>query len=424
MSRMNCLEEDLYEPVKAFLEAQQFEVRSEVHHCDVTAVKDDQLVIVELKRHLSVDLLAQGVLRQKMGDTVYLAVPKPKNMLGTGKWKDICHLLRRLELGLLLVSLPGHHRSAGTHGFVEVAVQPEAFDREKSRRASRGKKNKLLIEHQSRKVDLNRGGSTRKKLVTAYREQAIRVACYLESCGPLTAKMIKERGVDSPKIASILKSDYYGWFQKLGGGFFALNPTGMEELKLYSELTSFYREELKAAGANMAVVTLDLRDAHIASEIIRVQKRAYLVEAELISFSDIPQLGENAEELALSGETFIGCYAAGGVLAAFLSYKVEVNMLDIHRLCVDPDYFRRGLGRNLMAHVLEIADQTHVKGAKKNRLHRVVVTAAELNEPAVNLYTHMGFKVQERFKVHEHLAMVDLISDRPSEFKGSETQNP
>ncbi|MED0668610.1 hypothetical protein P4T04_20205, partial [Bacillus badius] len=98
-------EVDLYEPLVKYFTKLGYEVKGEVKHCDLTAVKDDELIIVEMKRHLSVELLVQATKRQRLTELVYIAVPKPKFSLFSRKWKDICHLVRRLECGLLLVSL-------------------------------------------------------------------------------------------------------------------------------------------------------------------------------------------------------------------------------------------------------------------------------------------------------------------------------
>src|SRR5690554_5480577 len=100
------LESDLSQPIIELLEAQGYRVRSEVRDCDIAATKDNQLVVVELKRNLSVTLLGQAVDRQRFADAVYVAVPKPKRHNGS-RWRETIHLLRRLELGLLLVSFRG-----------------------------------------------------------------------------------------------------------------------------------------------------------------------------------------------------------------------------------------------------------------------------------------------------------------------------
>ena len=176
------LEEDLYKPIHDFLEGQGYMVRAEVDYCDVSAVKDDVLLVVELKKNLSVALLAQAVKRQKVSDLVYVAVPKPKRFRADSKWKDTCHLLRRLELGLILVSLEG------SQPFVEIAVEPRAFDMAKCKRANLRKRNNIIKETKGRYKDLNTGGSKGKKLMTAYREQSLFIACCLQKLGPMSPK--------------------------------------------------------------------------------------------------------------------------------------------------------------------------------------------------------------------------------------------
>ena len=50
-------ETDLYEPIRAFLEEEGYQVQAEVKNCDIAAVKDGQLVIVELKKAFSLKLV-------------------------------------------------------------------------------------------------------------------------------------------------------------------------------------------------------------------------------------------------------------------------------------------------------------------------------------------------------------------------------
>ena len=101
-------------------------------HCDIAAVNGDDLIVIEMKLALNLSLLAQGVRRQQMTDSVYLAVPRPPNH---AKWmwqmRGVFRVLRRLELGLLLVSLkPGKQP-------VEVVFHPLPFERRKRRSARR-----------------------------------------------------------------------------------------------------------------------------------------------------------------------------------------------------------------------------------------------------------------------------------------------
>lgn len=233
------LEVDLFKPVSDFLIEQGYTVRSEVKDCDIAAFKDEELVIVELKRNLSVDLLAQAAKRQKSADIVYMAVPKPKRLTGNAKWKDIIHLVRRLELGLILVSFKGEK------GIVEIAVHPMPFDREASRRGNKKKREGIIKEAKSRYIDANTGGSTRTKLVTAYKESAIYVACCLNKYGPMSPKQIKELVAVDTKPATILLNNYYGWFDRVKKGIYTINEEGKAALEHHKQHAAYFNNKLE-----------------------------------------------------------------------------------------------------------------------------------------------------------------------------------
>lgn len=228
------LEEDLCKPVSDFLVEQGYSVRSEVKYCDISAIKDDELVVVELKRNLSVELLTQAVKRQKAADSVYIAIPKPKRMTFTKKWNDICHLIRRLELGLILVNFKGNE------AFVEIPIHPVPFDRVKSRNMNKKHRAKIIKEAQGRYSDQNVGGSTGKKLMTAYRENAIFIACCLDKFGPMSPKGLRELGTDPKKTSSILQNNHYKWFNRIKKGLYELTDAGREEMKLYPQIVDYY----------------------------------------------------------------------------------------------------------------------------------------------------------------------------------------
>ncbi len=233
------LESDLWKPVSDFFIDLGYMVRSEVKDCDITAIKNEELIIVELKKNLSVDLLVQAVKRQKAADLVYIAVPKPKRLLGNAKWKDICHLIRRLELGLILVSLKGKK------GIVEIPIHPIPFDREKSRNLSKKKRESIIKEASGRYMDSNVGGCTGKKLVTAYREKAIFTACCLEKFGPSSPKRLRKLGTDAKKTTLILSENHYGWFERVGRGIYSITDEGKKALAQYSELAKYYYEKIE-----------------------------------------------------------------------------------------------------------------------------------------------------------------------------------
>lgn len=248
-------ETDLYRPVRDYLEAQGYVVRSEVRNCDIAAVRGDDLIVVELKRQMGLTLLAQAVERQKITDSVYVAVPRPDNMR---KWqaqtKTVQGLLRRLEIGLILVSTKSTTKArvqAGVSGYersgnpetaakpkkplVQVLFHPVPFERRKRKSAHRA----VLTEINGRSGDFNQGGSCRRKLVTAYRENAIHIACCLDCLGPMSAKALREHGA-CDKTYSILYTNVYGWFERIDKGTYAISPAGRQALAEYPELASHY----------------------------------------------------------------------------------------------------------------------------------------------------------------------------------------
>lgn len=213
-------ETELYGPVKAFLESQGYEVKAEIKGCDVVAVRGDEApLIVELKTKFSLPLVLQGIDRQRLTDNVYLAVPP---FAGRGaRRKEALALCRRLGLGLLAV------RPAPAC-FVEALLDPAEY-RPRKRKPAIGR---LLREFQQRVGDPNTGGSTRRTIMTAYRQDALRCAGYLDENGPSrAARVAQATGV--AKAGQIFLKDYYGWFERVAEtprGVYHLTPRGKEAI--------------------------------------------------------------------------------------------------------------------------------------------------------------------------------------------------
>lgn len=73
---MKLKENDLYLPIKGFLNNLGYEVKGEIKECDIVAKKDDLLIVIELKLNLNITLLLQAVERFTLADSVYIATPK------------------------------------------------------------------------------------------------------------------------------------------------------------------------------------------------------------------------------------------------------------------------------------------------------------------------------------------------------------
>ena len=226
------LESDLYGPVRSYLEGLGYDVKGEVKDCDIAAVRDGELIVVELKRGFTLELLYQAMDRQRVADGVYVAVPLPKRGYMDPRVPEMRSLCRRLELGLIFVGFTS--RGAGQ---VDVAVHPKeasAPRRDKKRRLA------VLREHGDRTGSANTGGVSRKKILTAYKEQALLAVRILRDRGPLTAADVKKLG-GPPNAAAILGRNALGWFDRTPGPdgrryLYAPNEKALAALEEYGHL--------------------------------------------------------------------------------------------------------------------------------------------------------------------------------------------
>ncbi|WP_258309478.1 GNAT family N-acetyltransferase [Cytobacillus oceanisediminis] len=123
---------------------------------------------------------------------------------------------------------------------------------------------------------------------------------------------------------------------------------------------------------------------------------SYKVEAELIECSDIPPLKDTVDTLQKCGETFFGYYSNEGLCGA-ISLKDENNTIDIHRLIVHPDHFRKGIAQKLLEFI------ERIEGIKS-----LIVSTGSKNTPAINFYEKNGFKKVNQIIVNENLFLTSL----------------
>jgi hypothetical protein len=218
-------ESDLYPPVKAFLEAQGYEVKGEIGGCDAVGTRGvEPPVIVELKLQFNLALVLQGVDRLSLTDHVYLAVARPRGRRGPGAFvhhRDVRKLCRRLGLGLMTVDTASPA--------VEVLVDPEPYrPRKKAKRLGR-----LLGEHRRRVGDPNRGGVTRTPIVTAYRQEALRCALLIRDGRRTNLKALRETGL-VPNAPRILQRDVYGWFRRVSRATYALTERAARDITRFA----------------------------------------------------------------------------------------------------------------------------------------------------------------------------------------------
>jgi len=216
-------ESDLYLPVKRFLESQGYEVKGEVGNCDVTAVRgDEELVVVELKLSLNLELVLQAVERLAVTSKVYVGVPVGNHKLRRRR-RQAVKLLRMLGLGLLVIDL-----DVERHG-VDAVLDPGEYRPQRSRR----RRELLLGEFVRRVGDPNLGGaSVRNGIMTAYRQRALEIALFLQANGPTKASQVATE-VGDPKARDILYRNVYGWFDRPSNGIYELSSRGNQEVPLW-----------------------------------------------------------------------------------------------------------------------------------------------------------------------------------------------
>lgn len=236
MAKTKISETDLYAPIKALLEGQGYEVKGEVGAADIVAMRGaEEPVVVEMKCGFSLSLFHQAIDRQSLSDTVYIAVPKTPGRAFAQSLRRNIKLCRRMGLGLITVRLKDGH--------VDVPLDPAPFQPRKNKR----RQTRLIREFSRLAGDPNTGGSTRRGLVTAYRQDALRCLDLLHRKGPTKAALVAgETGV--PTARRIMSDNHYGWFERLETGIYGLSPNGERALGDYAKEIARIGETAKKAA--------------------------------------------------------------------------------------------------------------------------------------------------------------------------------
>ena len=230
-------ETDLYQPIKSLLESQGYEVKAEIGAADVMAVRSNEApVIVELKTAFSLALFHQGIERQAITDSVYIAVPRGSGKPFLKALKNNKSLCRRLGLGLITVRMKD--------GFTEIHLDPAPYNP----RQSKIKQQRLLREFAKRVGDPNEGGSTKTTLMTAYRQDALKCLLYLYVEGATKASIVA-KAVDVDRARNIMAHDHYGWFEKVEKGIYTITPKGKTAMKDYSKEIKILKKTIPAMEA-------------------------------------------------------------------------------------------------------------------------------------------------------------------------------
>ncbi len=224
-------EEELYQPLKIFYQQLGYEVKSEVLHCDLVAIhpENGHTVIVEMKKTFNLALLLQGLERLRLHADVVLAVERNRKKSGAvnQRFGDLTELCRMLGIGLITVTF---YKTKSP--VIDILCEPGDMPVRNKRRT---KAARLQTEFKERSGDYNTGGSTGRKLVTAYREKSLRIAYVLGKLGEAAPRQIASL-TKNPKTAQFLQHNYYGWFERVQRGIYKNTPEGNAALEQYKDV--------------------------------------------------------------------------------------------------------------------------------------------------------------------------------------------
>ncbi|MBR5467966.1 MAG: hypothetical protein IKU80_01915 [Firmicutes bacterium] len=227
-------EKDLYDPVCRMLEEAGYEVKAEVKNCDIAAVMDGEITVVELKKAFNIKLVYQLLERQSFSKYVYAAIPRPKDGNNTSSFKSMIKLLKKIDCGLITVAMDSPVKT------VDVILDPSGEKKITSHR----KKKQVGNEFSARSGNLNVGGVNKTEIITAYRERSIEMLCLAEKHERISGAFLKELGYGQ-KEYSIFYKNYYGWFEKAEKGIYMLSEKGKEALEKeeYQNLIEYFRSD-------------------------------------------------------------------------------------------------------------------------------------------------------------------------------------
>jgi ribosomal protein S18 acetylase RimI-like enzyme len=125
---------------------------------------------------------------------------------------------------------------------------------------------------------------------------------------------------------------------------------------------------------------LEHHKTEVAARIREVFQASYAVEAKILGALDFPPLRRTLPQFYESPNDFYGYYK-DGVLAGVVEVDAAAARTHIQSLVVHPDYFRMGIGTQLVNMVLNTYES-----------QVFTVETGLANKPATDLYLKHGFQ--------------------------------
>lgn len=130
---------------------------------------------------------------------------------------------------------------------------------------------------------------------------------------------------------------------------------------------------------------IDHASLEISKMIYSIFQSSYAVEAAILQHNDFPPLKRTVDQIQLSQTTFFGFFS-DKVMRAVMELEIYENHIHIRSLTVAPEFFRQGIGFELLRFVRD-----------KFNTALLTVETGHGNTPAVNFYLSFGFKKDKVF---------------------------
>ncbi len=87
-----------------------------------------------------------------------------------------------------------------------------------------------MREFARRQGDPNDGGQTRAGLITAYRQDALKLAVYLFEVGASKGADVA-RETEVVRATAMMRDNHYGWFEKVEKGIYGITAEGAQAVE-------------------------------------------------------------------------------------------------------------------------------------------------------------------------------------------------
>ena len=144
------------------------------------------------------------------------------------------------------------------------------------------------------------------------------------------------------------------------------------------------------------IIKIDHTKIEIAYEIRNIFQASYSVEAKLLRAVDFPPLKRTIEEFIDSYSIFYAYYFNENIVGV-IEIKSNKYLTHIQSLVVYPEYFRKGIGRQLVHFIIE----------KYNSKLFTVETGRD-NLPAIKLYKQLGFTKQDEWDTEHGVVKISF----------------